>query len=80
MKGQERGEVYVESLTVPANELPMREGQRSRMIPSLMPMVAESREVILHLQGDLTGCRTVNGGKLSSSPAEPGEAIYSVVA
>ena len=32
------------------------------------------------LQGDLTGCRTGNGGKLSSTQAEPGQAINSAVA
>ena len=32
------------------------------------------------LQDDLTGCRTGNGEKLSSSQAEPGQAIKSAVA
>ena len=32
------------------------------------------------VQGDLTGCRTGNGEKLSSSQAESGQAIKSAVA
>ena len=32
------------------------------------------------LQGNMTGCRTGNGEKLSSSQAEPGQAIKSAVA
>ena len=32
------------------------------------------------IQGDMTGCRTGNGEKLSSSQAEPGQAITSDVA
>ena len=32
------------------------------------------------LQGDLTGCRTGNGEKLSNSQAEPAQAIKSAVA
>ena len=31
-------------------------------------------------QGDLPGCRTGNGEKLSSTQAEPGQAIRSAVA
>ena len=35
---------------------------------------------LLYPQGNLTGCRTGNGEKLSSSQAEPGQAIKSAVA
>ena len=35
---------------------------------------------IVNIQDDLTGCRTGNGEKLSSSQAEPGQAIKSAAA
>ena len=40
----------------------------------------ESFVANLWLQGDLTGCRTGNGDKLSSSQPQPGQAIKSAVA